>query len=223
MKKFLLLMTMFVASWGLMAQTNPSASELQQNSIEFNWTGGNEQSSGTQWYKVDLSVVPAGENLMLFLDNLTSEAATVTVRVALVTGTTAQIQNDATTTKTIDPNRLYAKEIAHNLFGNMQTVYVELTTNKHVHFYVEGVEPGEKDVACLNGVEFNRAGTTHQAGEKVWYKVDLSDVAANTAKSIKLTVKNNGNSAANAQVGLSFDCPSTGITNKQVNFSAGEI
>ena len=115
MKKFLLLMTMFVASWGLMAQTNPSASELQENSIEFNWTGGNEQSSGTQWYKVDLSVVPAGENLMLFLDNLTSEAATVTVRVALVTGTTAQIQNDATTTKTIDPNRLYAKEIAHNL------------------------------------------------------------------------------------------------------------
>lgn len=226
MKKFLLLVMTFVASWGFVAVgANPSAAELQQIAVDFDWDNGNHQNAndGTVWYKVDLSKVASDENLLLYLNNMSATDAQVSVRVALVFGTSVQIQDDATVTRTIEPNRNYAKEIAHNLFGKVSMVYVELTTSQHVLFAAEPVEPGEKDLNCLNAPEFVRQGTTIDAGKAVWYKVDLSDLVQDPSKTIQVRVQNLGNGAATINGGLSMDCPSSGVTEKTVSLGAGEV
>ena len=224
MKKFLLLVMTIFASWSFAVYgANPSAAELQQIAIDFDWENGNHQyaNDGTVWYKVDLTKVASDENLLLYLNNMANTDAEVSVRVALMFGTSVQIQDDASATKTIAPSRNYAKEIAHNLFGNVSMVYVELTTSQHVLFAAEAVEPGEKDLDCMNAPVFSREGTQVSANTKTWYKVDLSDVIQDQTKSIKVNIQNLGNGKATIKGGLSMDCPSTGTTDKTITINAG--
>ena len=224
MKKFLLLMMMFATSWSLMAQSALSASELQSSAIDFDWVNGNEQTAadGTKWYKVDLSNVNQDENLLLYLNNLATVDADVTVRAAFIVNNTVQIIDDATQTKTIAPNHNYAKEFSHSLFTRVSVVYVELTTTQLIRLAAEPVEPGEKVLDCLNAAMFNRSGTTHAAGAKAWYKVELNDVIADATKSFEITVKNTGSGTASVKAGLSMDCPSTGTTDRLMTFAPGE-
>ncbi len=224
MKKFLLLVMMFAAAWSLQAQSNPSAAQLQSSAIDFDWNNGNEQTAadGTKWYKVDLSQVNTDENLLLYLNNLSTVEAKVTVRAAIIVGNTVQILDEATRVdQPIAPNYYYAKELGHSLFSRITAVYVELTTTQTIRMAAEPVEPGEKDMTCMNAAVFNRAGTHHATGQK-WYKVELSDVIADPTKTLEITVTNLGD-AATVTAGLSFDCPSTGTTDKVMYFAAGEI
>lgn len=191
--------------------------------IDFDWLAGNDHpgNGDALWYKVDLNVMPSGSDVLLYLNNLSSmEIATVTAEPYVKLGS-FQSLNEATT-KQILPDRNYAMNLANSTIKalNVDAVYILLKTDKPIHFSAEPVEQGEKDLDCLNAPLFDYAGVTQTATE-AWYRVDLTDVKANPAKTVKLSVQNMASSAATVVAGFSFDCPSSGLSSYTGTIGAG--
>ncbi len=217
MKKLFLLMSLILTLMPLMAAPGESLADPKT----FDWVNGNEQPAGTTvFYAVDLSGVADGDNVLLYMNNLTDDEATVTVQAYLPNGTEL---TDGATTKVLSPRRNAAMELSHsliNLLGEKKTAYIKLTADKDIKFSAEPVEPGEKDLDCLSAKEFVWNGTTHNVG-KTWYKIDLASVMANTAKTVQVTIKNQGAAAATVKGGISTDCPSTGTMDRTFTLGAG--
>ncbi len=218
MKKFFLLMSVILTLMPLMAA--PGESLLEP--MPFDWVNGNEQEAGdTVWYQVDLSGIAAGDNVLLYMTNLTEFNATVTTAAQLRNGTEFP---DATNTRVLSPYKNAAMELPHsliNLLGEKKIVYVKLFSDQKIKFSAEPVEPGEKDLDCLSAAEFVWTGTTHNAG-KNWYKINLSSVMSNPKKTVEITIKNQGSAAATVKGGISMDCPSTGTMDRTFSLSAGD-
>lgn len=192
--------------------------------IDFDWLAGNNHpgSGEALWYKVDLSAVPQGDDILLYMNNVSSvNAATVTAQPYVKLGT-MQSLNEATT-KQILPNKNYAMNLTNSTIKalNVDAVYILLTADEPIHFAAEPVEPGEKDLDCLNAPLFDYAGVLQTASEK-WYRVDLSDVRADVTKTLKITVQNRASEKATVVAGVSFDCPSSGLSSRTSVFAAGE-
>ncbi len=198
----------------------PGESLLEPNT--FDWVNGNEQEAGTTvFYEVDLkqSGMVEGDNVLLYMNNLTDEEATVSVQAFLRNGTEL---TDGPTTKVLSPRRNAAMELSNTMIsflGEKKIVYVKLTANQKINFAAEPVEPGEKDLDCLSATAFDWAGTTHNAGAH-WYKVDLSGVADD--ETVVLTLKNQGAATATLTGHVSMDCPSTGVMSRTLTIGAGD-
>ncbi len=191
--------------------------------IDFDWLAGNDHpgNGNALWYKVDLSAVPDGSDILLYLNNLsTLETATVTAEPYVKLGA-FQSLNEATT-KQILPNRNYAMNLANSTITalNVDAVYILLKADEPVRFSAEPVEQGEKDLDCLNAPLFDYAGVTQTAAD-AWYRVDLTDVKADPAKTVKISVQNMATSAATVVAGFSFDCPSSGLSSYTATIAAG--
>ncbi len=215
MKKLFLFLTMVCLSLPIWAGAGTS----KLDAIDFDWTNGNEQQAGESlWYKVDLTGVATGENVILYLSNLTSEDASVTAQAFLLNG---DALNDATT-KLIAPKRNAAMELSGSLVQNLSSkvIYIYLSTDKKIKFAAEAVEPGEKDLDCLSATAFNWAGTMHAVGTN-WYKIDLAKVMADATKTVEITIINQGSATATVVGGLSTDCPSTGTMERTLTVNAG--
>ncbi len=188
----------------------------------FDWVYGNEQEAGTTvFYEVDLkqSGMVEGDNVLLYMNNLTDVEAEVTVQAYLRNGTEL---TDGPTTKVLSPRRNAAMELSNTMIsflGEKKIVYVKLTANQKINFAAEPVEPGEKDLDCLSATAFNWAGTTHNAGAH-WYKIDLSGVADDEI--VVLTLKNQGAATATLTGHVSMDCPSTGVMSRTLTIGAGD-
>ncbi len=217
MKKLFLLMSLILTMMPLMAAPGESLA----NPLPFDWVNGNEQEAGaTVVYQVDLSGVPEGDNVLLYMSNLTDYDATVTTQAFLRNGSEL---TEGPTTKVLSPRRNAAMELPRsmfNLLGERKVVYIKLTADQKIKFSAEPVEPGEKDLDCLSANEFVWTGTTHNAG-KTWYKIDLSSVMANTAKTVEIAIKNQGTATATIEGGISTDCPSTGTMDRTFTLGAG--
>ena len=191
--------------------------------IDFDWLAGNDHpgNGDALWYKVDLSAVPNGSDVLLYLNNLSSmETATVTAEPYVKLGS-FQSLNEAVT-KQILPNRNYAMNLANSTIKalNVDAVYILLKTDKPIHFSAEPVEPGEKDLDCLNAPLFDYAGVTQTATE-AWYRVDLTGVKADPTKTVKVSVQNMGSAAAKVVAEFSFDCPSSGLSSYTCTLATG--
>ncbi len=218
MKKLFLLMSLMLTMMPLMAV--PGESLLDP--LPFDWVDGNEQEAGTTvFYEVDLkqSGMVEGDNVLLYMNNLTDVEAEVTVQAYLRNGTEL---TDGPTTKVLSPRRNAAMELSNTMIsflGEKKIVYVKLTANQKINFAAEPVEPGEKDLDCLSATAFDWAGTTHNAGAH-WYKVDLSGVADD--ETVVLTLKNQGAATATLTGHVSMDCPSTGVMSRTLTIGAGD-
>ncbi len=218
MKKLFLLMSLILTMMPLMAVPGESLLDPKP----FDWVNGNEQEAGQSvYYEVDLkqSGMAEGDNVLLYMNNLTDEEATVTVQAFLRNGTEL---TEGPTTKILSPNRNAAMELGNamiSLLGEKKIVYVKLTADKKINFAAEPIEPGEKDLDCLSATAFNWNGTTHNVGEH-WYKIDLSGVADN--QTVEMTIKNLGAATATILGEVSMDCPSTGVMGRTLTVGAGE-
>lgn len=223
MKKIVLFLTMLLSSAVMFAAQDGKSAET---AFDFKWEDDNyvEATSTDVWFKVDLSTknVASDENVLLYLNNLTGEAATVVVTAYSVTDGGSKLKLQGPETKQILANRNYAIELSHSLFKNLDAVYIAMQTTKRLNFKASAVEPGENDLDCLNAPQFNEAGQTFAAGEGKWYMVDMSDVMATNDQTKEVIVENIGSATATVTVGVSFDCPSTGVTSKTQTIAAKE-
>lgn len=218
MKKTIFLLLMGVLALGAYAGTGAS----YDDPVEFSWTEGHEQPANTVcWYEVNLDEVPGGYDALLYLNNIDDATATITAQPFVLLSSLSSL-NDAVT-KQIVPARNYAMTLSHSAINalNTKTVYVKLKTDKRLRFSAEPVEPGERDLECLNAVDFVRAGTAAPSGT-TWYAVDIADLKADPSKTVQVSVTNNGTAAAAVTAGISFDCPSTATTDISRTLAVGE-
>ena len=214
-----LLLTMCMSVFLTFAGTGTSASDA----IDFDWAAGNNHpgNNETVWYKVDLSVVPEGDDVLLYLNNLsTSVTATIVAEPFIMLGSLTSL-NEATS-KEILPTRNYAMNLSGSTISalNVDAVYISLQSDHPVKFAAEPVEPGEKDLDCMNAPKFNYAGTT-QGAKAQWYAVDITEAKNNPAKTLEITLTNMTGAKANVEASVSFDCPSSGLTTSKYTLAAG--
>ncbi len=192
--------------------------------IDFDWTTGNDCPGGgtALWYKVDLSSIPQDNDVLLYLNNLSyTVTATVTAEPYVKLGTIQSLSEP--TTKQISPNKNYAMSLPNSTLRalNVNAIYILLSSDEPVRFSAEPVEQGEKDLNCLNAPLFDYAGITQSSSEE-WYRVNLDAVQADNTKTLKITLQNKSSQTAEVKAGVSFDCPSSGLTNYQHTLAAGE-
>lgn len=209
---------MLSVSW-LMAGNGTTA----QEAIDFDWAAGNSHPGGnaTLWYKIDLSQIQ-DDDVLLYLNNLSdSQTAQVTAQPFVKFGSFSSLNEP--TTKEILPNRNYAMNLPNSTIRslNVTAVYVSLTSSEPIKIAAEPVEPGEKDLECLNAPAFDYAGTLCPAGTH-WFVVNVADVKSNRRQTVSLTVTNRGNGEAQIEAGVSFDCPSSGLATYSRTLQAGE-
>ena len=244
MKRVLLLFSILTLS--LYAGATLTNDEGWRTATVFNWQGGNPQNANTTvWYVVDLSQnVSSDENVMLYLNDTTNLNANVEVaiykkgikRQKNAAGEYEWVETDEVAptfveeqAKTITAGRNYAYEISRGTINqfSLKTLYVQLKTDQGLRFAAEPVEPGEKDIDCLNAevLTLSETGTTKTcpvAANGKWYRIDVTAAKA-TGKTVKVVLKNaNTTAQANVTAGVSFDCPSTGITEQTRVLKAGE-
>lgn len=218
MKKSIFLLLMSILALGTYAATGTTVDDA----VDFSWTEGHLQEANTLcWYRVNLSEMPDGYDALLYLNNIDDAVATITAQPFVMLSSLSSI-NDAVTKK-IEPGRNYAMNLSHSTINALNTkiVYVSLKTDKTLRFSAEPVEPGEKDLDCLNALEFVRTGTTVKTGN-TWYTVDITDLKADPSKTLQVSVTNQGSAAATVTAGISFDCPSTATTDLTRTLAAGE-
>lgn len=218
MKKVLLLGTMLMLTLTSFAGSGTS----WKDAVDFDWENGNEQAANTTiWYKIDLSSVLSDENILLYVNNISTTVANIVAEPFSNNGGSVSSLNEETV-KAIQPERNYAYELSGSLFRNLNIseVYVRMKTDKKIRIAAEPVLPGIKDLACLNAADVNYAGT-HVAKGETWYRLKMAEVIAQTGKTLQVTVHNKGTATAHITGGLSLDCPSTGLTNRTITVAAG--
>lgn len=218
MKKVLLLGTMLMLTLTSFAGSGTS----WKDAVDFDWENGNEQAANTTiWYKIDLSPVLSDENILLYVNNISTTVANIVAEPFSNNGGSLSSLNEETV-KAIQPERNYAYELSGSLFRNLNIseVYVRMKTDKKIRIAAEPVLPGIKDLACLNAADVNYAGT-HVAKGETWYRLKMAEVIAQTGKTLQVTVHNKGTAVAHITGGLSLDCPSTGLTNRTITVAAG--
>lgn len=235
MKKVLLFFSMVLLSMNVMFAQDYT--DGWKTAKDFNWDAEkNEQvqQPGTDvWWRVQLKgKVADGENVLLYLNNLDeTNAANVEVTVYNVVFKTIAGKEQASVgkltgpeSKAISPNKNYALEIGGSVIKNfnLDTVYIMLSTNRKISFAAEPVEPGEKDLDCLNATELslNSSFTYSKLNSAVWYKINLKSVKDDPSKAVEVKVTNVGGASATVKAGVSFDCPSTGITEETRTLAA---
>ena len=234
MKKFLLFFTMLIVS--VAAAFAQDDNDGWKTATEFNWKTGNVQAANTTvWHKVVLEgEVAEGENVLLYLNNLEATAANVEVTVYTVVTKVIYGEEQVSVqklegpeSKAIAANRNYAYEIGGSIIKNfnLKTVYIKLKTDRQLKFSAEPVEPGEKDTECLNATKLTVPGTLNYTNlnKNTWYQLDLKDVKADNTKTVKVTITNTGSAVANLKAGVSFDCPSTGVTEESTKLAIDQV
>ena len=191
------------------------------NAIEFDWENGNVQggSASAVWYRVSLDPIYEEETptLAIFLTNLTDNTANVHIQ-----GTLAGQTEKRDYTLSGKEYRVWT--VAGGMLIRMKQteVYLCLTTDQRIAITSKVYAASDIDDACLNATEFNWTAGVSQTAESVWYKVDLRAAKAATGKEITVLVSNTGSAAATVTGGVSFDCPSTGLTSRGAYLAAGQ-
>ncbi|MBO5619736.1 MAG: hypothetical protein J5902_07110 [Paludibacteraceae bacterium] len=219
MKKFLLLIAAVLTTISAMAIGDNSGS-TKANAIEFNWEDGNVHENGTKWYRVLLDPLYEEENpsLTLYMTNPSRDNSVDVSMVATVAGETenksysiAPHQNKSWTANASALVRMKQKEI-----------YLTLTSNGKVMLSAKVFESSDLDETCKDAKTLS--WTTDQAqtkGYAAWWKVDLADFKTTTKKDARLCITNTGSGELTLILGQSYDCPSSGLTNRTLTVAAG--
>lgn len=226
MKKFLLLtvaslMTVFAMAIG----RNDGSS--QSNAIDFKWDTGVTHTGGTKWYRVGLEPLYQEDNpaLNLYLTNPSRDKSVDVSVTATVGGETK------TKEFTVEPhqNKSWSENASLLVRLQQEDIYLTLTSSGEIKLSAKVYESTDLDETCKDSRTLKwdtRASQT--AGYAAWWKLDISSFKElpcdqeHTCQDVKVTVFNKGNETLHLKAGVSFDCPSSGLTEREVTVAAGK-
>lgn len=218
MRKILTLLTAMLLTVPMWAIGDGSG-DSKADAIDFSWENGCEQNGGSKWYRVPLDPLYDEDNptLALYLTNLDNEEAEVTV--------TGYIMSEKETREykiAAKSNQIWSRSAAALVSMKQTEIYLVLESNKKVALSAKVYETSDLDEACLKAQEFkwDDQSMVQPAGNG-WWAIDLTEVKANPEKTARLVITNMGNSTANYTVGISPDCPSSGLTEKSASLAVG--
>ena len=219
MKKLLLLTMASLMTVFAMAMGDNSGS-TKANAIDFDWDNGAIHESTTPlWYRVKLDKLYEEDNpaLTLYLNNL--ESASVDVKmVAYVAG------EERPEEYTIAPNSHKTYTANASVLVRMQQtdIYLTLNATGRILLSAKVFEQTDLDESCKTNTPLRwQTPATQDVARNAWWKVDIQKFKQTTKQDVQLTITNRGNQTANVTAGVSFDCPSTGLTSRSFTVGAG--
>lgn len=219
MKRVLLFIVAALLTFPAMAIGRGDGS-TKANAIEFDWENGNvqEASANSKWYRVPLDTIYHQETptLAIFLTNLTDNSANVHI-----SGTLAGQTEQRDYTLAGKEHRVWT--VAGGMLVQMKQteVYLNVTAGQRIAISARVYETSDVDDACLQARDVSwTAGVSQSAGTE-WYKIDLRAAKAATDKEVLVSIRNHGTQATVVSGGVSFDCPSTGLTERTTHIAAG--
>ena len=178
-----------------------------------------KQTAGTSWYKFSKELFMNTGKLPKFYFT-TEEEGLTTITVGATVGCEYNI---ATKTIAVLPGSLnYAMVVPEQMFDvwdklvsdDVTEVYVELTTNKAVHFSVDMIN--NTDDACHDAELISVAnGIQLEANQDKWYKIDF-DVLQAMNSDVAVTVINPSGQPVDVAMELSPTCPVVISANKTI-------
>ncbi len=183
-----------------------------KTNIDFNWESGHRQEARTtQWYAID--VADARDNLMdivVFVQNEGSASAKVKASVAF----SCPYIDLQETTRTLAANSApVSRTLGFSSYAMMSdTVWIGLETSQDIKFWAT-TQPAtineDPDTVCLHALPFNwEEGVRQNAGDTVWYLINMEEVREQAAKFPTVFVQNMSSSkAAKITAELSLECP----------------
>lgn len=180
----------------------------KSDAIEFDWENGNTQEAGTtKWYKVtvqDQLKVLENPNIALYLTNLSSSEATVTIT-ALVGGGDEQREYP------IKPNSTRVWNTSASMLKSMgdEEMYVSLYADQKIHLSAKLYEGTYADEACLKADPYDYTDHSLEKKGTNWYSIDAQKLRDNRqGLIITYSVKSYASKIVSM---VSTNCPSTGL------------
>lgn len=215
MRRFLLLtVAMLMTAAGMAIGRGDGLTKA--NAIEFDWEHGNEQFSGTRWYRVPLDLLYEEDDptLALYLTNLSDEDVVVTLNATLA-------GSEETRTYTIPrkQNKIWSVQAGMLIRMKQTEVYLTLQSSNKVALSAKVYETLDIDEACLEAVSLPW-NTAVPVMDTTWRKIGMAEakLAANQDVQIVYTAT----APTSVVMATSFDCPSSGLTERRLTLSAGE-
>lgn len=197
------------------------------NAKEYNWqTGELDAAAGKKvWYRIDLDPVTKMEDPTLGLvfrnNNSTDCSLELTVFSDVLLGA-GKSEYRRYTIKAND-KMTWSKSVSM-LAGWPATskpldMYLCIESKQDVVGAADVFETEDVDDICMDAVSFDMAGQDVAAGLQ-WYEMDLT-TARQSGKILVLEYINAGASAVHMTRGLSPECPTTGVTERELVIPAG--
>ena len=220
MKKFLTLVVALVMVIPMMAIGRNDGS-TKANAIDFDWEAPMTHTGGTLWYVVNLDPLYEEETpaLNLFLANKDAFTEAHTSLKATVAGQTEE------KSFTIGPKqqKVWSANATMLVRLKQKEIFLTLTSDGPVMMSARVFEAADLDETCKDALNFSwTTGITKPAGVPVWYKVNIKDAKANTAKDVCVVITNKGTGKLTLLANQSLDCPSSGTTKRTLEIPAGE-
>lgn len=219
MKKVLLFIVVTLFSLPTLAIGKGDGS-TKANAIEFDWEKGcvQEASSTSKWYRVPLDTLYKEDTptLAIFLTNLTDNTANVHIQGTLAGQTEKRdytLAGKQYRVWTVDGNMLVQMK--------QREVYLCMRVDQRVAISTKVYDTADVDDACLHTKDFVWSGVS-QNKEIEWYRLDLSAAKDASSQEVVITFQNQGTESTLVTYGISFDCPSTGLTTHNVSIGAGK-
>ncbi len=218
MRKILTLITAILVTLPMLA-VGDNSGDSRADAIDFNWEKGCEQDAGSKWYRVPLDPLYEEDNptLALYLTNLESEEVHVTVTGYIMSEKESREYDIAAKS-----NQIWSRSAAALVSMKQTEIFLVLEANKKVALSAKVYETSDLDEACLKASEFKwEDQSMMQPVGNGWWAVDLADAKAHPEKTARVVITNMGNKTADFVVGISPDCPSSGLTQKSGSLAAG--
>ena len=183
-----------------------------KTNIDFNWeTGHRQEARTTQWYAID--VADARDNLQDIIVYVQNEG-TASAKVKASLAFSCPYIDLQETSRTIAANSTpVSRRLGFSSYAMMSdTVWIGLETSQDIRFWAttqNAVMKAEADTMCLHAVDFNwEEGVRQNAGDTVWYRINMEEVRDLSAKFPTVFVQNmNSTKAAKITAELSLECP----------------
>ena len=218
MRKILTLITAILVTLPMLA-IGDNSGDSKADAIDFNWEKGCEQDAGAKWYRVPLDPLYEEDNptLALYLTNLENEEVRV-----VVTGYIMSEQETREYDIAAKSNQIWSRSAAALVSFKQTEIYLVLESNKRVALSAKVYETTDLDEACLKANEFkwDDQSMVQPIGQG-WWSIDLTQVKAQTDKTARIVVTNMGTQKADYTIGVSPDCPSSGLTEKSASLAPG--
>lgn len=215
---FAVLMTMAMFAVGM----NDGSSKA--NAKEYNWqTGELDVTAGKVWYRIDLIPVTKMEDPTLGLvfrnNSLTEDCSldlTVFSDVLLGEGKSDFRHYTIKANDKMIWSRNVSMLAGWPATSKPLDIYLCIDSKLDLVGAADVFETEDVDDICVDALAFNMSGQNVAAGVLQWYELDLTSARAQSGKVFVLKYTNNGASPVHLTRGLSPECPTTGVTEREL-------
>lgn len=203
--------------------------DYRGDAYPFDWENAHKQKGTvpgvTKWYNVDITRVLEQKDptLALYVTNM-SETASAHVEAAVFVGTSNSTMGEYEFDLEPGQFRIMSRNVSALRQFNYTSVYIRMkvaATTDTVALSAKALETRRIDNTCQNSTQLHVGDPAHPeaSGTLKWFNFSLEGYKS--GHDINVKIKNTSASSSTIQTEFSYDCPSTGTTDRSENVASG--